>query len=68
MLRERELVYRNCDHYYNTEVLQNTFTDLYSEFCKVPEVKIEMKKNVCDGPLVRYPGRKQKNYFGNRKR
>ena len=41
---KRELVYRNCDHYCNTEVLQNTFPDLYSEFYKVPEVKIEMKK------------------------
>ena len=65
---KRELVYRNCDHYCNTEVLQNTFPDLYSEFYKVPEVKIEMKKNVCDGPPVRYPGRKKKNYFRNRKR
>ena len=40
----RELIYRNCDHYCNTSVLQTTFPDLYREFCKVPEVKIEMKK------------------------
>ena len=65
---KRELVYSNCDHYCNTEVLQNTFPDLYSEFCKVPEVKIEMKKKVHDGPPVKYSGRKNKNYFRNRKR
>ena len=43
---KRELVYRNSDHYCHTEVLQNTFPDLYSEFYTVPEVKIEMKRCV----------------------
>ena len=41
---KREIIYRNCDHCCRTTVFQTKSPGLYSEFCKVPEVKIEIKK------------------------
>ena len=64
---KRELCYRKADHYCNVSFLKTSFPDLYKEFC----VKVDccdMKKNVYDGPPIKYSGTKQRNYFRHRKR